>query len=520
MIVKVLFSLCLFISTLTVAATKPADGVWRTTEDPDVGSGVVLTTQGEVTVANVFTYAPDGQPEWYLAAGSVNADGVFSAPLLKAVNGSYLASQSPVSAEFSGPGRTLELVFMGSQSATISIDGSAVQAMQPLHFGYPVFATDHHHLADGTAAYVADLAGTWVLGDGKTDESHVLDLVRQDDQAGTSKTAITYLSQHPETQGWRVTCPWQIRDFTTPFIQPHCVLDDTFELPDLRIEFADLGQRVMQLNSVDDQVQLTARRVVDRQHQLPAYGLWRPENDPAVGSGLVMITQGDMSLLMVYSYNAQGQPEWQIATGQFDQSGYLEVPLYRATGGVPIELNGHTSAQYMDSEHTLKVQLEGAELATFRINDSEPLYLQNTYFGVGSHTTESFMPAGKAYQFADITGRWVVYDRSVEPTRAYVLNMLNNPLSGSAADNEVVFSGQFTSQRDGDPEAVEVVCQQALLNAGETYCAASLVFAGQQRVDSKVRFQDMGYERFRMYRDQGGVSWLDQPDYLEFIRID
>ena len=39
-------------------------------------------------------------------------------------------------------------------------------------------------------------------------------------------------------------------------------------------------------------------------------------------------------------------------------------------------------------------------------------------------------------------------------------------------------------------------------------------------VKTVVRYQDMGYERFRMYESQDQLSWTGENAYYEFIRMD
>ena len=61
-----------------VPGATPQAGLWW---DPDqIGTGYTITINHGVVVVAVYSYAPDGSPQWYLASGPLSTDGqVFSA---------------------------------------------------------------------------------------------------------------------------------------------------------------------------------------------------------------------------------------------------------------------------------------------------------------------------------------------------------------------------------------------------------------------------------------------------------
>jgi len=77
-------------------------GLWW---DPDqIGTGYTITINHGVLVVAVYSYAPDGSPQWYLASGPLSTDGqVLSATLNKYVGGPCITA--PISAP-RGPSAT------------------------------------------------------------------------------------------------------------------------------------------------------------------------------------------------------------------------------------------------------------------------------------------------------------------------------------------------------------------------------------------------------------------------------
>ena len=125
---------------LAQAQIKPADGLWRTTDDPDIGSGMMMITQGGITLATVFSYTEAGLPRWYLAVGAVDENGRFQAELNETTDGTSILVGDPPSASYLDNPRQLTIDFYGSQTASFQIDEQPVKTMQTSSFTVPHMA--------------------------------------------------------------------------------------------------------------------------------------------------------------------------------------------------------------------------------------------------------------------------------------------------------------------------------------------------------------------------------------------
>ena len=70
--ILIMSALGIMLSTTSEAKIVPSDGLWQTYDDPAIGSGVNIRTQGDITMVTVFTYREDGSPVWYYATGEID----------------------------------------------------------------------------------------------------------------------------------------------------------------------------------------------------------------------------------------------------------------------------------------------------------------------------------------------------------------------------------------------------------------------------------------------------------------
>ena len=512
------FILLLSFFTWAHSAVKPADGFWRSTDDPDIGSGFMLLTQGDVTLVSVYSYTSNGQPKWYLAVGQVDENGVFLAELRENINGSYILSENPQSATFSTDVRQLEIHFEGSETGRFTIDGSDSKAIQPLTFGHDFWFTEHHNLSDGTFYQVPDPSGHWAVGRAQGTESFILSLAEVTDTSEVVITNRTYLSHHDSSDGWMLQCPYQFIPNTLPISQPYCVLDRSVdELEPLKLAFNSMGNESITMNAAGDDNLYFGKRINYGQSLKPSDGHWRAEDDPDIGSGLVMTTQGEVTVVMLYSYDDQGRATWEIANGVFDENGLLQTVLNTAVGGSPIEDNGKTTASFTATTQSLEIQLLGTELATFSINGSAPKHIQTINFGVPSLKTANFQVGGKDYQFSAPQGRWLFYQKGNPAGNAFNLDLQQeDAVLGFDAQS---FLGQFDLQPFYlRPYGFRFSCDLFFNNQSLNYCAGTYL-GGDYTQSLYVKYANIGVNRIALTLGQDPGDEADQPK-LGLIRLD
>ncbi len=505
---------------LAQSSIKPADGLWRSTDDPDIGSGLMLVTQGDITLVSIYSYTNEGKPKWYLAVGQVDDDGLLTADLTETVNGTSILSDSPDSASFAPVVRQLSIQFYGSQTATFTIDDSEYKSIQPFSFGQPAFNTEHFNLSDGTFYAVPDLTGSWVVGKSVGDDGFILSLEEVANEPTGAFLEKTYISSHSSTENWMLSCPYQFFPNTLPISQPHCVLDrNDANLETLQLQFNELGYDRITMTVVGDSDPYIGRRAHFNRGPKPSDGYWRPEDDPAIGSGMVMTTQGDVTVVLLYSYDDQGLPVWQIASGIFDSDGLLQTTLMSTSGGSPIERNGKTTAAFTGLNQSLEIQLLGAELATFSIDGSTPKHIQVNNFGVVTYNTEHFMVGDKNYQFPDLSGHWVMSDSQGNGVSNIDMQSVNGIISPIPPSLPRIYQN-FAVNQD-NPFDFSLGCDtkihQGLKYAG---CTGSGRFSNQIEADQLLLyFQDIGTNKLRIYFGLDTDTLGRSNDYYELYRL-
>jgi hypothetical protein len=109
----------------------PAVGLWWNPNES--GSGYALDFKHGVLVVTVYSYAPNGAPQWYLTAGPLNGK-VFSATLDKFTFGQCISCAYRGSPSAQGNDGVMTITFSSSTSATVQLPGGRITAIQPQAF--------------------------------------------------------------------------------------------------------------------------------------------------------------------------------------------------------------------------------------------------------------------------------------------------------------------------------------------------------------------------------------------------
>ncbi len=505
----------LVLSVAVQANPVPADGLWRTSDDPSIGSGVVLFTQGDQTLVSVFTYDENGDNRWYSAAGQVSEDGVFEAPLLETHNGTYITATEQYSATYFSSTDTIKMTFDGSQIGTVSVSGAPPKAMQAFNFGHQKVATETQQLSDGSAYEFADLTGSWVAGSSETKQSFVLDLVNETTGSGVptpvGEPVESYLSIHPSTSTWTVNCPLLLSGSSDSADQDFCTLDtngsfsENFEIP-----YKLLGNKQLMLNADSaGAVQFQAFKIDQLDRLAPADGLWRTADDTSVGSGIVLRTQGLYSMALVYSYNNVGVATWQIASGMFDENGHFSAPLGTPNSGSHISSIEPMSAVYDAEVSNLVIQLQGTELGTMSIDGSDPKSIQNYKFGVELFETDHLKVNDEAFVYPSQEGNWVLVSDDASESRVVSLTYFDLNWYQSPPNPRIYGARSYETGYTDDPDYnFWLICHKILSFEGSEmtlefpvtpYCTGQLFDRPLGTADLKTYFEDIGYRSFKYY---------------------
>ena len=272
------------------------------------------------------------------------------------------------------------------------------------------------------------------------------------------------------------------------------------------------NQRISWLkDGVDSAETLQAFRLDPDNRLLPADGVWRTHDDPAIGSGIVMRTQGGVSVVLIYSYNNEGQATWQIASGQFDENGLMAAQLYAPTDGVPISNDDMTSGQVGDSG-ALEIQLQGTNLATLRIDGSASKTIQYYNFGLTNHDTEMFTVNEESYSFPDLVGSWVLVDdnlstSSVWQMERYYPNCCQSPPDPNYFDS-VGYTNRTWNGVSGQPPDLDFLIHLNCVKSQPPYsnyvypelpyCYGSN-FGDDENYSMKMYYEDISVNEFIYY---------------------
>jgi hypothetical protein len=101
-------------------AMAPMAGVWWNPDES--GSGYALDYENGVLLVQVYSYTPDGPPQWYLASGQMNGN-VFTGTLDKYTGGQCISCTykgRPVYADNDG---TMTIAFTSPTTANVALPG-------------------------------------------------------------------------------------------------------------------------------------------------------------------------------------------------------------------------------------------------------------------------------------------------------------------------------------------------------------------------------------------------------------
>ena len=483
-----LFAL-LFVTTTSLAAIRPADGLWNTTDDPEIGSGLMFATQGDITLVSVFTYDEEGKNVWYIGSGQVDENGVLEVELVTTTNGSYLTQTDPSAAELDGTSHQMVVEFTGSQIGTLSIDESDSKIITASHYG--VGAIYDHPI----------LTGVWVLGSQETGESYILDLEPYpyiNPPIAVIRIVSSYKSNHHSTNGWAINC----------LNSDVCFVNrGNSGSGQMKISLNDLRNQRMTLyqNETEPFEKYEAFRLNEDRRLLPADGYWRTHDDPAIGSGLVMRTQGGYTVVLVYSYNDEGQATWQIASGQFDENGLMEADLYTPSGGSPVNSVDVTTGQVAEPRN-IAIQLQGTNLGTVSIDAGPEKSIQAFVYGLEVFETHHKTIGGESYQFPDQKGSWVIVDEQHQASEMVKLRPFDLNAYQSPPDPRLYDARQYEDDSSNDDLSLKFFCTKVLSVGSmdfmvKPYCYGSL-FVRPSYGPLKLYYEDIGAAEFRFYTSE------------------
>ncbi|KAA3641066.1 MAG: hypothetical protein DWP95_07515, partial [Proteobacteria bacterium] len=397
-------TLILIISTLGVvimptleAGIIPSDGLWQTHDDPAIGSGINIRTQGDVTMITVFTYREDGSPVWYFATGEIDANGVFAAPLGETKNGGFIFNRLPQSAEVIDPKKTITLSFNATETGTLSINNSEPKPIHTYRFGVEGIETEQLMTANGDFYKFPDITGQWAIGSASDNISLSLDLhIRTGsvvDPPDPNHTLYFNDAFDQNTLSYSFICPTKNAS-PMPFCKFKARSFDlatdelAAQLSRLYVFIDDIGTNTMTLHlqpegddsysrehpvyqafRLDAEYQENAE--IDRR-TFPVEGHWRTRDDPAIGSGVNFHSQGDIVMMTVFTYDENGLPIWYMATGALalDETGRsaTDMTMFSTKGGSPIDSLTPVSAE-IDQVENIQLKLMWNQVVGLKLND-------------------------------------------------------------------------------------------------------------------------------------------------------
>ena len=502
----------LFVASVATAAIRPADGLWNTTDDPEIGSGLMFSTQGDITLVSVFTYDEEGNNVWYIGSGQVDDNGVLEVELVTPTNGSYLAQDDPATATVDENSHQLHVEFNGSQWAEFSLNGSDLKSIRANHFGFE------------TMIQFPDVSGKWIMGNPTNNNSYILDLELEFEAALGSTRQFLYRSSHASTENWTFNCSLNIAypDNNKCSISR----DDIGQLPELLIDVHSLGNQGFEAyQDYSEPFEMyQAFRLNNDRRFLPADGYWRTHDDPEIGSGLVMRTQGDYTVVLIYSYNDEGQATWQIASGQFDENGFMEAELYTPSGGSPVNSVDVTTGQVAEPRN-IAIQLQGTNLGTVSIDARPEKSIQAFVYGLEMFETHHKTIDDGPFLFPDQQGKWVIVNGSYTDSGILTLDPFDLNDMQSPPDPRLINARQYTNTGNNHSANASLFCIK-ILRAGDyvidltPYCYG-FHSLGQVTGSVKMYYEDIGTSEFRYYTSEVvngyDVSHINRDSTMFFL---
>jgi hypothetical protein len=140
---------------------QPYNGLWYDPREP--GTGVTISTQGDLLVALIYTYRTDGNPLWLLASGTLR-NGQFDAPLTEFRGGQCLGcAYTPP--QIVNQARRLRLDFASHTVATMRIDDEPADRISAFAFGEVLlpFSTFGRGLSAESEPWIFPVRACWIF---------------------------------------------------------------------------------------------------------------------------------------------------------------------------------------------------------------------------------------------------------------------------------------------------------------------------------------------------------------------
>jgi len=115
----------------TSVAVSPAVGLWSDGDEP--GTGYSMDFKHGVLVVLVFSYAPDGNAQWYIASGPLDGS-TFTGHLDKFVGGPCISCAFTSGPTAAGSDGDITIVFSTPTSATVYLPGGKATPISPTTF--------------------------------------------------------------------------------------------------------------------------------------------------------------------------------------------------------------------------------------------------------------------------------------------------------------------------------------------------------------------------------------------------
>lgn len=531
----------------------PSDGLWQTYDDPAIGSGINIRTQGDITMVIVYTYRDDGSPVWYFATGEIDANGVFRAAMGETKNGENLFNDNPQTADIVNPNKTIELVFNATETGMLSINDSEPKPIHTYRFGIEGIETAQLTTPSGDSYQFPDITGQWVMGNA-------------DDNFDISFNFYTYyggLQDPPEPNfpyyylndfiqsgdiSHRLRCP-TLRSYDEPYcefrVDPYDI--QTSEkaelLSRLYVFLDDIGMNTMTFHlqpkdddsySRDHPVYQAFRLNTEFEdpndidtRTFPSEGLWRTLDDPHIGSGINFHSQDDVVMMTVYTYDDNGDPIWYMTTGElmtedvpgnsYNANSWFSSKMFSTKNGTPIESSSPMAAE-VDQVLDVTLLLSGQQLAQLSQDTGDFKTIQGYQFGYPEFVAGQFFDNGDPLKFASPEGWWLMAEENgSESALLHLVKESNNKLSPPPPTDWVRFNNVAPTSSWIDA----IRCPKT--SAGFWNRCQVFMTVPDNAVSNSLQLTNIGVDAMRIYhRDENRTDIGDYPYYYfyyNFYRI-
>lgn len=547
----VVFAVGLILLSLSLSAKIiPSDGHWRTYNDPAIGSGINIRTQGDITMVTVFTYREDGSPVWYIATGILSEDGVFEDTLIETKNGESLFNYAPQSAEIANAERMIRLEFSATELGTLSIDNSEPKDIHSYRFGIEGLETELITTPLGGYYQFPDITGQWVIGSANDAISIGIDFVTNDYEITNPpdpdvvlnyndgfylNNDLTYSLVCPMKSGMEILyCGFAARS-SDPALQEKAAL-----LNRLYVFLDDIG-----MNTMTFHLQPEGDDTFSREHPIyqafrlnmgfeeandidtrlfPGEGHWRTFDDSAIGSGINFHSQGDVVMMTVFTYNESGEPIWYMATGElmaeemptgeYSVKSWANMQMVTTKDGTPIESANPVTAE-VDQVHDANLLLSGQQMAQLKIGEGDYKAIKSYQFGYPEFVANNFFEyPGEPLKFASPEGWWLMAEEN--GSESAIIHLVENksklspppPTDWTRFDNIAASTSWISSIRCPENSAYAWKrCQVYMTNPSGS-------------ISTSLALLNIGADTMRIYyRDENRPDIGDYPYYYFYYNL-